>query len=673
MPSLLALLRIRSVRRAAERPRVRTVALQVLASVLAGVLAWPAGALADDAKCVAALHKNAGKVGKAWSKHVQTCLKDFAPHASAEDCIQFGGGAKIAKAHEKLLEQGVGGLKDKCDGVTPAVGYRDPFLEGEAQATLVTDLAHRLFGDPVDSTDPGADPALQKCRATLWKSSAKLLQLAQRELAKCVNGVLKDSNSPLAIADACFVAPSILDPDGRWQTKAKKLLGKMSKKGCDDEALAATLSRTGFAPEPPNATAIEYGLIAALIAIAIIVAAPAIGRQIGTTYDEVAGAFHDREPSYWAGLYHADFADDRAINGSNIVGFSADFFEANAGSDSRACEGFSCQSIGDGPTGSSSIGVANLGGDLAPDAYFASGAGDRACINNNDATFTCGAPEGLTPAGGRVALGPFAFDGDGDADVIKAHATGTFYCENVGGTFPSCSPIATETADARGVALGDFDGDSTLDVAIATDGAPDRICRVVDPGTGPEWACADIAPSTTDARAVALADFNGDRAVDAAFAISGGPARVCLNGGDGTSFACTDLLAVAPGSPIPEAVDVAVLDLGEIDGFVDLVFAHEGQDSQLCSNNGAGGFTCVPLDTGVGVNTSVVAGDLDGNGRQDLLFGVQSAQNRDCHWSSATESYSCSNYDADTNDTTDIALVGRFVDPNPPVIPTAVP
>lgn len=42
-----------------------------------------------------------------------------------------------------------------------------------------------------------------------------------------------------------------------------------------------------FVRNEPGATAIEYGLIAVLIAIAIIGAARALGTQIGTTFNTV--------------------------------------------------------------------------------------------------------------------------------------------------------------------------------------------------------------------------------------------------------------------------------------------------------------------------------------------------------------------------------------------------
>ena len=44
-----------------------------------------------------------------------------------------------------------------------------------------------------------------------------------------------------------------------------------------------------FAKDESGATAIEYGLIAALIAVAAIGAMGAIGTKLGTTFNSVAG------------------------------------------------------------------------------------------------------------------------------------------------------------------------------------------------------------------------------------------------------------------------------------------------------------------------------------------------------------------------------------------------
>ena len=50
---------------------------------------------------------------------------------------------------------------------------------------------------------------------------------------------------------------------------------------------------TRFIEDESGATAIEYGLIAALIAVGMIAGATAIGDQVNAKFDEVAGAVDD--------------------------------------------------------------------------------------------------------------------------------------------------------------------------------------------------------------------------------------------------------------------------------------------------------------------------------------------------------------------------------------------
>ena len=47
---------------------------------------------------------------------------------------------------------------------------------------------------------------------------------------------------------------------------------------------------TRFIKDESGATAIEYGLIAALIAVAIIVGATALGQQLNTKFNEISTA-----------------------------------------------------------------------------------------------------------------------------------------------------------------------------------------------------------------------------------------------------------------------------------------------------------------------------------------------------------------------------------------------
>lgn len=51
-----------------------------------------------------------------------------------------------------------------------------------------------------------------------------------------------------------------------------------------------------FARNESGATAIEYGLIAALIALAIMVGAGAVGDSLGTKFNDIATAISTGEP-----------------------------------------------------------------------------------------------------------------------------------------------------------------------------------------------------------------------------------------------------------------------------------------------------------------------------------------------------------------------------------------
>ena len=51
-----------------------------------------------------------------------------------------------------------------------------------------------------------------------------------------------------------------------------------------------------FVRDESGATAIEYGLIAALIAVVIITALTAVGTNLTATFTSVSGALHWREP-----------------------------------------------------------------------------------------------------------------------------------------------------------------------------------------------------------------------------------------------------------------------------------------------------------------------------------------------------------------------------------------
>ena len=74
------------------------------------------------------------------------------------------------------------------------------------------------------------------------------------------------------------------------QNFLKKWFGETPKVEVD-EAVAQTA--VDVADEESGATAIEYGLIAALIAVAVITGANALGSNLGTTFNSIATQMSD--------------------------------------------------------------------------------------------------------------------------------------------------------------------------------------------------------------------------------------------------------------------------------------------------------------------------------------------------------------------------------------------
>jgi pilus assembly protein Flp/PilA len=54
---------------------------------------------------------------------------------------------------------------------------------------------------------------------------------------------------------------------------------------------------TRFLKDESGATAIEYGLIAALIAVVIIAGATTLGKNLGNTFNSIAGNVSNASPS----------------------------------------------------------------------------------------------------------------------------------------------------------------------------------------------------------------------------------------------------------------------------------------------------------------------------------------------------------------------------------------
>ena len=72
------------------------------------------------------------------------------------------------------------------------------------------------------------------------------------------------------------------------QGNSQELPSRDLSKGRESEEFHMKTLFARFAKDESGATAIEYGLIATLIAVAIIIGATAVGTQLGTTFNDIA-------------------------------------------------------------------------------------------------------------------------------------------------------------------------------------------------------------------------------------------------------------------------------------------------------------------------------------------------------------------------------------------------
>ena len=185
----------------------------------------------------------------------------------------------------------------------------------------------------------------------------------------------------------------------------------------------------------------------------------------------------------------------------------------------------------------------------------------------------------------------------------------------------TCTPVSFAAAADFGagsspafVAVGDFNGDSQQDLAVANGGSDD-VSILLGDGTGNFSAPTNFAVGAAP-QSIAVGDFNGDGKQDLAVANYGfASSSVSILLGDGTgNFSAATNYGVGGYSPR----SVAVGDFNG-DGKQDLATANGGSNNvSIFLGDGAGNFSAA-TNHAVGANPySVAVGDFNGDGKQDL-------------------------------------------------------
>jgi hypothetical protein len=255
-------------------------------------------------------------------------------------------------------------------------------------------------------------------------------------------------------------------------------------------------------------------------------------------------------------------------------------------------------------------------------------------LGQGDGTFlpAVNYPAGIHPT--SVAVGDF--NGDGKLDLAAANQ-GTFpYTDGsvsilLGKGDGTLLPAQTLSAGAgpRSVAVGDFNGDGKLDLAVAGYGfeyhgnypygywAPtDENVRVLLGQGDGSFLPAQTFPAGSGPSAVAVGDFNGDSKQD--LAIAGGGVNVLLGQGDGTFL---------PALNFPVGYNPRSVAVGDFngDGKQDLAVANSTYPNGTVSvllGQGDGTFQSAVNYAAGSYPWSVVVADFNGDGKQDLAVAA---------------------------------------------------
>jgi len=221
-------------------------------------------------------------------------------------------------------------------------------------------------------------------------------------------------------------------------------------------------------------------------------------------------------------------------------------------------------------------------------------------------------------------------DGDGDNSLIGVVSSDDPILENNGDLASSQvvaefseGPTQIISMSGAGVDAGDLDGDGAIDI-VATAGqtlifSNNGNRQVNTPGFG--------LGSDTGGSAVTLLDWNGDSSLDIAVGgLTGRTAEVFVNDGTG-GFSSTDQLA---GGAVGVLNDMIGADLNN-DGRSDLLLTGSS-GTVIMHSRSEGGFDQTALSTGAGLDLAIA--DIDQDGDQDLIVVRLSDRAVDLHYNS---------------------------------------
>jgi hypothetical protein len=221
--------------------------------------------------------------------------------------------------------------------------------------------------------------------------------------------------------------------------------------------------------------------------------------------------------------------------------------------------------------------------------------------------------ESVSETTANVSLGDL--NGDGFLDIVLAKGRHWPLSDVVlfgdgKGHFSPGPPLPNKPDRSYSAPLADLNGDGSLDMVISND-APDPKIVLLNDGKGRFTLAGTFGDPNWPTRNVVLADLNGDTSPDIAVANRPGPSYVCFNDGK-AHFRCKPLG--------PETSATILAGDMDGDGSQDLVVAcRDICQSVVYLNDGKGNFPRkLPFGPNKSSTRAIAIADFDGDGHLDI-------------------------------------------------------